>query len=110
MKEKEVHATSELLKTANEKFDKAYTPINKSSVQVGKVMLKWSSTLHTEAVKKLDKIREQQKKVGTTIHRLLDEVLPSTSGSEKVSKGSGKKRKEKSGDKKGKGEKKIKQK
>ena len=110
MKEKEVHATSELLKTANEKFDKAYTPINKSSVQVGKVMLKRSSTLHTEAVKKLDKIREQQKKVGTTIHRLLDEVLPSTSGSEKVSKGSGKKRKEKSGDEKGKGEKKIKQK
>ena len=40
MKEKEVHATRELLKTANEKFDKAYTPINKSSVQVGKVMLK----------------------------------------------------------------------
>ena len=62
MKEKEVHATSELLITANEKFDNAYTPVNKSSVQVGKVMLKRSSTLHTEAVKKLDKISRTPEK------------------------------------------------
>ena len=47
-------------------------------------MLKRSSTPHTETEKKLDKIREQQMNIGTTIHRLLDKVLPSTSGSEKV--------------------------
>ena len=68
-------------------------------------MLEKANAAHVEALKKLDKIREKQKKIGTTTHKLLDEVLPSTSGSEKVS---GKKRKEKSGDEKGKGKKKIK--
>ena len=44
IKEKELH-TSELLKTANGNFDEAldYGPLDKNSVQVGKVMSKKSS-------------------------------------------------------------------
>ena len=61
-------------------------------------MLEKANTAHAEALKNLDKIREKQKKIGTTTHILLDELLPSTSGCEKVLKGSGKKRKEKSGE------------
>ena len=63
MNEKELHVTSEQLKTANEKFDEVldYVPIDKNSIQVGKVMLKRSSRAHVEALKKLDKIREQKK-------------------------------------------------
>ena len=72
MNEKELYATSEQLKTANEKFDEVldYVPIDKNSIQVGKVMLKRSSTAHAEALKKLDKIREQ-KKIETTLHKIL---------------------------------------
>ena len=71
MNEKELHATSELLKTANEKFDDVldYVPIDKNSI-VGKVMLKRSSRENAEALKKLDKIREQ-KKIETTLHKIL---------------------------------------
>ena len=71
MNEKELHATSEQLKTANEKFDDVldYVPIDKNSI-VGKVMLKRSSRENAEALKKLDKIREQ-KKIETTLHKIL---------------------------------------
>ena len=108
----ELDAASELLKTANAKFDEvlASTSVDKGSIRAGKMMLEKANTAHAEALKKLDKVREKQKKIGTTTHKLLDEVLPTTSGSERVSKGLGKKRKEKSGDEKGKGEKRIKQK
>ena len=50
---------------------------------------------------------EELKQVGMKTHKLLDEVLPSTSPSESKSKGSGK-RKDKGGDEKGKGRKKLK--
>ena len=108
----ELDAASELLKTANAKFDEvlASASVDKGSIRAGKMMLEKANTAHVEALKKLDKVREKQKKIGTTTHKLLDEVLPTTSGSERVSKGLGKKRKEKSGDEKGKGEKRIKQK
>ena len=71
MNEKELHATSEQLKTANEKFDDVldYVPIDKNSI-VGKVMLKRSSRENAEALKKLDKIREQ-KKIETTLYKIL---------------------------------------
>ena len=59
------------------------------------MLLEKANTAFTKALKKLDKIRENQKKKGTTSHKLLDEVLSSTSGSEKVSKGSGKEETEK---------------
>ena len=93
----ELDAASELLKTANAKFDEvlASASVEKSSIRTGKMMLEKANAAHAEALKKLDKIREKQKKIGTTMHKLLDEVLPSTSGSGKVSKGSGKKRREK---------------
>ena len=72
MNEKELHATSEQLKTANEKFDDVldYVPIDKNSI-VDKVMLKRSSRANAEALKKLDKIREQ-KKIETTMHKILE--------------------------------------
>ena len=48
-----------------------YILIDKTSFQVGKVMLKRSSRAHAEALKKLGKIREQ-KKIETTIHKILE--------------------------------------
>ena len=48
-----------------------YIPIDKNSIQVGKVTLRRSSRAHTEALKKLDKIREQ-KKIETTMHKILE--------------------------------------
>ena len=70
MNEKELHATSEQLKTANEKFNEVldYVPVDKNSIQVGKVMLIRSSRVHAEALQKLNKIREQ-KKIETTMHK-----------------------------------------
>ena len=71
--EKELHPTSEQLKTANKKLDEVldYVPIDKNSIQVGKVMLKISSRTHAEALKKLHKIREQ-KKIETTMHKFFE--------------------------------------
>ena len=73
MNEKELNATSEQLKTGNEKFNEVldYVPVDKNSIQVGKVMLKRSSRAHAEALQKLDKIREQ-KKIETTMHKILE--------------------------------------
>ena len=70
MNEKELHATSEQLKTINEKFNEVldYVPVDKNSIQVGKVMLIRSSRVHAEALQKLNKIREQ-KKIETTMHK-----------------------------------------
>ena len=67
MNEKELHATSEQLKTANKKFNEVlgYVPVDKNSV---KVMLKRSSRVHAQALQKLNKIREQ-KKIETTMHK-----------------------------------------
>ena len=71
MNEKELHATSEQLKTINEKFNEVldYVPVDKNSIQVGKVMLIRSSRVHAEALQKLNKIREQ-KKIETTLHKI----------------------------------------
>ena len=71
MNEKELHTTSQYLKTTNEKFDEVldYVPIDNNSIQVGKVMLKRSSRAHAEALKKLVKIREQ-KKIETTMYKI----------------------------------------
>ena len=69
-------------------------------------MLETASAAQQKAMTKLDKIREKQKQVGMKTHKPLDEVLPSTSPSESKSKGSGK-RKDKGGDEKGKGRKKL---
>ena len=57
----------------NEKFDEVldYVPIDKNSDQFGTVMLKWSSTANSEAMKKQNKIKEQ-KKVETTMHKYLE--------------------------------------
>ena len=67
MNEKELHATSEQLKTANKKFNEVldYVPVDKNSI---KVMLKRSSRVHAQALQKLNKIREQ-KKIETTMHK-----------------------------------------
>ena len=70
-------------------------------------LLETASAAQQKAMTKLDKIREKQKQVGMKTHKLLDEVLPSTPPSESKSKGSGK-RKDKGGDEKGIGRKKLK--
>ena len=48
-----------------------HVPIEKNSIQVGKVTLKRSSTAHAKTLQKLDKIREQ-KKIITTTHKILE--------------------------------------
>ena len=40
-------------------------------------MLETATTKHEEAMSKLDKIRQKQKNIETTTHKLFDEVLPS---------------------------------
>ena len=62
-------------------------------------MLDTAPAKHEEAMTKLDKIREEQKCIEATTHKLLDEVLPSKE-TEKVLKGAEKKRKTKSRDEK----------
>ena len=42
------------------------------------MMLDTATTKCENAMTKLDKIREEQKSLETTTHKLLDEVLPST--------------------------------
>ena len=59
------------------KLDEAlsFTCVNKSSVSDAKMMLDTSTAKCEEAMTKLDKIREEQKCIETTTHKLLDEVL-----------------------------------
>ena len=64
----ELDAASELLNTTYEKTDEVlfFVSVDKSSIWVGKMMLEKANTAYVEALKKLDKIREKQKKIGTT--------------------------------------------
>ena len=84
----------------------ASASIDRNSLRTADLMLETASAAQQKAMTKLDKIREKQKQIGMKTHKLLDEVLPSTSPSESKSKGSGK-RKDKGGDEKGKGRKKL---
>ena len=105
----ELKAADSVLKDANKKLKDAMASasIDRNSLRTADLMLETASAAQQKAVTKLDKIREKQKQVGMKTHKLLDEVLPSTSPSESKSKGSGK-RKDKGGDEKGKGRKKLK--
>ena len=87
----ELQAADELLRDAKSKLDDALsaTSVNKSSVTVAKMMLDTATTKHENAMTKLDKIREEQKSLETTTHKLLDEVLPSTEVAAKKRKGQG---------------------
>ena len=53
------------------------------------MMLDTATTKHENAMTKLDKIREEQKSLETTTHKLLDEVLPSTEVAAKKRKSQG---------------------
>ena len=44
--------------------------VDKGSIRVDKIMEK-ANIAYAEALKKLDKIRVKQKKIGTTVHKLL---------------------------------------
>ena len=105
----ELKAADSVLKDANKKLKDAMASasIDRNSLRTADLMLETASAAQQKAMTKLDKIREKQKQVGKKTHKLLDEVLPSTSPSETKSKGSGK-RKDKGGDEKGKGRKKLK--
>ena len=50
------------------------------------MMLDTATAKHEEGMTKLDKIREVQKCIETTTHKLLDEVLSSKEETEKVLK------------------------
>ena len=78
----------------------SFASVNKSSVSVAKMMLDTATAKCEGAMAKLDKIREEQKGIETTSHKLLDEVLPSKEETEKVLKGAEKKRKTKGEDEK----------
>ena len=105
----ELKAADSVLKDANKKLKDAMVSasIDRNSLRTAHLMLETASAAQQKAMTKLDKIREKQKQVGMKTHKLLDEVLPSTSPSESKSKGSGK-RKDKGGDEKGIGRKKLK--
>ena len=105
----ELKAAESILKDANKKLKDAMASasIDRNSLRNADLMLETASAAQKKAMTKLDKIREKQKQVGMKTHKLLDEVLPSTSPSESKSKGSGK-RKDTGGDEKGKGRKKLK--
>ena len=60
----------------------ASASIDRNSVQTADLMLETASAAQQKAMTKLDKIREKQKQVGMKTHKLLDEVLPSTSPSD----------------------------
>ena len=87
----ELQAAVELLRDAKSKLDDALsaTYVNKSSLTVAKMMLDTATIKHENAMTKLDKIREEQKSLETTIHKLLDEVLPSTEVAAKKRKSQG---------------------
>ena len=106
---RELKAADSVLQDANKKLKDAMASasIDRNSLRTADLMLETASAAQQKAMTKLDKIREKQKQVGMKTHKLLDEVLPSTSPSESKSKGSGK-RKDKGGDEKGKGRKKLK--
>ena len=105
----ELKAADSVLKDANKKLKDAMASasVDRNSLRTADLMLETASAAQQKAMTKLDKIREKQKQVGMKTHKLLDEVLPSTSPSESKLKGSGK-RKDRGGDEKGKGRKKLK--
>ena len=105
----ELKAADSVLKDANKKLKDAMASasIDRNSLRTADLMLETASAAQQKAMTKLDKIREKQKQVGMKTHKLLDEVLSSTSPRESKSKGSGK-RKDKGGDEKGKERKKLK--
>ena len=105
----ELKAADSVLKDANKKLKDAMASasVDRNSLRTADLMLETASAAQQKAMTKLDKIREKQKQVEMKTCKLLDEVLPPTSPSESKSKGSGK-RKDKGGDEKGKGRKKLK--
>ena len=107
----ELKAADSFLADANNKLDEVLesASVDRNTIRVAKMMLQSATEAQQEARIKLDKIREKQKQVETKTHKLLDEVLPSTSKGGSTLKGSGK-RKAKGEDEKDKGGKKLKEK
>ena len=62
------------------------TPLNKQSVTVAKMMLDPAKSKCQQAMDLLDSIREKQKSLDRTTHKLLDKALPSTEMPEKKRK------------------------
>ena len=65
---------------ATSKLDAALssTPLNKQGVTVAKMMLDTAKRKCKQAMDFLDSIRDKQKSLGRTTHKLLDKALPST--------------------------------
>ena len=72
-------AADELLNDATKKLEEALSvsSVNKTSVSAAKMILDTAREKHGQAMSKLDKIRSAQKSLGSTTHKLLNEVLPS---------------------------------
>ena len=76
----DLKAADELLNDATSKFDAALSgiPLNKQSITVNKMMLDTTKSKCQQAMDLLDSIREKQKSLDRTTHKLLDKALPST--------------------------------
>lgn len=85
----EMRAADELMKDATKKLEEALaaSSVNKTSVSAAKMMLDTATEKREQATSKLDKIRAAQKSLGSTTHKLLNEVLPSKQGGSKKRKG-----------------------
>ena len=77
--QEEVKAADELLNDATKKLEEALSAssVNKTSVSAAKMILDTAREKNEQAMSKLDKIRSAQKSLGSTTHKLLNEVLPS---------------------------------
>ena len=84
----DLKAADELLNDATSKLDAALasTPLNKQSVTVAKMMLDTAKSKCQQAMDLLDSIREKQKPLDRTTHKLLHKTLPSTEMPEKKRK------------------------
>ena len=73
----DVEAADELLKEAKAKLNSALETksLNKQSVTVAQMMLETATTKREKAMKQLDRIRNKQKSLDKTTHKLLDEAL-----------------------------------
>ena len=84
----DLKAADELLNDATSKLDAALssTPLNKQSATVVKMMLDTAKSKYQQSMDLLDSIREKQKSLDSTTHKLLDKTLPSTEMPEKKRK------------------------
>ena len=81
-------AADELLNDATSKLDAALSsiPLIKQNVTFAKMMLDTAKSLCQQAMDLLDSIREKQKSLDRTTHKLLDKALSSTEMPEKKRK------------------------